>query len=53
MQDWQMENADENKQVQEVVFLEKQQKKDNTKLVFNNSPVLRSNFQKHLEVYIS
>lgn len=45
-------NRDINKQPQGQYFLENKKKKYTLKIVFNNSPVVRSNFQKHQEVYL-
>ena len=45
-------NPDVNKQAQEVVFPRKLEKEVHPQIVFKNSTVVRSNFQKHLEVYL-
>lgn len=50
---WKMQfNPDANKQALDVVFSEKLENKMHSQIFFNNSPVARSNFLKHVGVYL-
>ena len=50
---WKMSfNPDKNKQAQEVVFSRKQSKTKHLQLLFNNTPVAYSSFQKHLGIIL-
>ena len=45
-------NPDLNKQAQEVIFSRKIPKSSHPQISFNNAPVSRTSFQKHLEIYL-
>ena len=45
-------NPDTNKQALDVVFSKKLENKLHSQIFFNNSPVARSNFLKHVGVYL-
>ena len=45
-------NPDVSKQTQEVIFSRKQAKSVHPDLVFNNTPVHQTHYQKHLGVYL-
>ena len=45
-------SPDVSKQAQEVIFSRKQGKSVHPGLVFNNTPVPQTHYQKHLEVYL-
>ena len=45
-------NPDLNKQAQEVIFSRKMTKSSHPQIFFNNVPVSRTNFQKHLGTYL-
>ena len=50
---WKMSfNPDVSKQAQEVIFSRKQAKSVHPDLVFNNTPVHQTHYQKHLGVYL-
>ena len=50
---WKMPfNPDLNKQAQEVIFSKKMIKSSHPKISFNNVPVSRASFQKHLGIYL-
>ena len=50
---WKMSfNPDVNKQAQEVIFSRKQAKSVHPNLVFSNTPVHQTHYQKHLGVYL-
>lgn len=50
---WKMQfNPDANKQALDVVFSKKLENKMYSQIFFNNSPVARSNFLKHVGVYL-
>ena len=46
-------NLDSTKQTQEVIFSRKQAKSVHPALVFNNTPVHQTHFQKHLGLYLN
>ena len=51
---WEMQfNPDVNKQSQEAVLSIKLEKEVHSKTVFNNSPVIRSNFQKYPDIKLN
>ena len=45
-------NPDLNKQAQEVIFSRKMTKSSPTQISFNNVPISRASFQKHLGIYL-
>ena len=50
---WKMSfNPDLNKQAQEVVFSRKLNKSSHPKMFFNNAPVVRASWQKHLGMFL-
>ena len=50
---WKMSfNPDKSKQVQEVIFSRKTQRVIHPPAIFNNIPVVRSSYQKHLGIYL-